>query len=91
MSKERLVLIGNGMAGVNTIEHLLKLRRINMKLRFSARSLIRTTNRILLSYVLAGDAKVEDIFINTYEWYETNNITLHAGHTLTKSIRMRKQ
>ncbi|MFC0212681.1 nitrite reductase large subunit NirB [Paenibacillus chartarius] len=83
MSKERLVLIGNGMAGINTIEHLLKLAPNKYDITVFGSEPYPNYNRILLSYVLAGDSKVEDIFINTYEWYEENQITLHAGHTVT--------
>ena len=41
-------------------------------------------NRILLSYVLSGDSKVEDIVIHPYEWYAKNNITLYTNQTVTR-------
>src|SRR5712664_103837 len=36
-------------------------------------------NRILLSGVLAGSHRSDDIFLNPLSWYEANGITLHAG------------
>ena len=36
-------------------------------------------NRILLSSVLAGSHKPDDIFINPLSWYAANGVTLHAG------------
>ena len=36
-------------------------------------------NRILLSPVLAGEKTVDDIMLNTREWYVDKGITLHAG------------
>ncbi|KIL38765.1 nitrite reductase [Gordoniibacillus kamchatkensis] len=82
-NKEKLVLIGNGMAGVGTIEHLLKLAPNKYDITIFGAEPYPNYNRILLSYVLAGDSQVEDIFLNTYEWYEQNHITLHAGHKVT--------
>jgi nitrite reductase (NADH) large subunit len=81
--REKLVLIGNGMAGVNTIEHLLKLAPTKYEITIFGSEPYPNYNRILLSYVLAGDSKVEDIFINTYEWYKSNDLKLYAGHTIS--------
>jgi nitrite reductase (NADH) large subunit len=36
-------------------------------------------NRIMLSPVLAGEKTIDEIMINDMQWYEDNNITLHAG------------
>jgi nitrite reductase (NADH) large subunit len=82
--KEKLVLIGNGMAGVNTIEHILKLAPNKFEITIFGAEPHPNYNRILLSSVLAGDAKMEDIIMNSYEWYESNGIELFTGHTVTK-------
>ncbi|MFC0215722.1 nitrite reductase large subunit NirB [Paenibacillus chartarius] len=81
--KEKLVLIGNGMAGVNMVEHLLKLAPHKYEITIFGTEPHPNYNRILLSYVLAGDSKVDDIVINSFEWYVQNGITLHAGQTIT--------
>ena len=36
-------------------------------------------NRILLSPVLAGEKSMDDIMLNTRDWYVQHGITLHAG------------
>ena len=44
-------------------------------------------NRILLSPVLAGEQTVDEIVLNTGEWYDENNITLRKGKKVTKIDR----
>ncbi len=84
MTKQKLVLIGNGMAGVNTIEHLLKLAPGKYEVTIFGSEPHPNYNRILLSYVLAGDSKVDDIVIHPFEWYPSNGITLYTGQTVTE-------
>jgi nitrite reductase (NADH) large subunit len=86
--REHLVVIGNGMAGMRTVEELLKLEngdrfRITV---FGAEPHVNY-NRIMLSSVLAGDKEVDDIVINSREWYEENNITLVTGDAVTRIDR----
>ncbi|UJF32053.1 nitrite reductase large subunit NirB [Paenibacillus hexagrammi] len=81
--KEKLVLVGNGMAGVNAVEHLLKLAPGKYEVTIFGSEPHPNYNRILLSYVLAGDSKVDDIVIHPFEWYTTNGITLHTNQTVT--------
>jgi nitrite reductase (NADH) large subunit len=47
-------------------------------------------NRILLSPVLAGEKSMEDIMLNTREWYVQHNITLHAGDPVEKIDRRKR-
>jgi nitrite reductase (NADH) large subunit len=84
MNKPKLVLIGNGMAGVNTIEHMLKLAPNKYDITIFGAEPHPNYNRILLSYVLQGDTQVEDIVLNTMEWYEKNGITLYNGQAVTR-------
>ncbi|MUG69129.1 nitrite reductase large subunit NirB [Paenibacillus validus] len=81
--KEKLVLVGNGMAGVNAVEHLLKLAPGKYDVTIFGSEPHPNYNRILLSYVLAGDSSVDDIVIHPFEWYENNGITLYTGQTVT--------
>jgi len=83
MGKQKLVLVGNGMAGVNAIEHLLKLAPDKYEITIFGAEPYPNYNRIMLSYVLAGDTKQEDIYINDYAWYEKNNIKLYTGQQVT--------
>ncbi len=75
--REHLAVIGNGMAGMRVVEELLKLEegqryRITV---FGAEPHVNY-NRIMLSSVLAGDKSVDDIVINSREWYQENGIDL---------------
>ncbi len=77
--KEKLVLVGNGMAGVRTIEELLKIAPDMYDITVFGAEPYGNYNRILLSPVLAGEKTIDDIMLNTLEWYEENNIKLHTG------------
>lgn len=84
MAKRKLVLIGNGMAGVGCIEHILKLSGEEFEITIFGAEPYPNYNRIQLSYVLAGDSDMEDIILNNWDWYKDNHITLHAGHQVTR-------
>jgi nitrite reductase (NADH) large subunit len=86
--REHLVVIGNGMAGMRTVEELLKLengRRFRITV-FGAEPHVNY-NRIMLSSVLAGDKAVDDIVINSREWYDENGITLVTGDAVARIDR----
>jgi len=85
--KEKLVLVGNGMAGVRTIEELLKIAPDMYDITVFGAEPYGNYNRILLSPVLAGEKTINDIMLNTVEWYEENNITLHTGKWITNIDR----
>lgn len=82
--KKKIVMVGNGMAGVSCIEQLLKLAPNRYEITIFGSEPHPNYNRILLSSVLAGDADMKDIVINDWSWYEDNHITLHTGHTVNK-------
>ncbi|MCA0757732.1 nitrite reductase large subunit NirB [Paenibacillus sp. N4] len=88
---KKLVLIGNGMAGVRAIEHLLKLSPDSYEITIFGAEPHPNYNRIMLSSVLAGGADMQEIVINDWNWYKENNITLHAGHKVTKIDTERKK
>ncbi|MBW7475854.1 nitrite reductase large subunit NirB [Paenibacillus oenotherae] len=88
--KKKVVLIGNGMAGVSCIEQLLKLSPNLYDITIFGSEPHPNYNRILLSSVLAGDADMNDIVINDWSWYEENHITLHTGQTVSKIDTNRK-
>jgi nitrite reductase (NADH) large subunit len=88
--KKKIVLVGNGMAGVSCIEQLLKLAPNSYEITIFGSEPHPNYNRILLSSVLAGDADMKDIVINDWSWYEENHITLHTGETVNKIDTERK-
>src|SRR5262245_43012104 len=78
--KERLVVVGNGMAGARLLEEVMaRGGRDRFEMIVFGDEPYGNYNRILLSGVLAGSHEPEDIFLNSLEWYKTNGITLHAG------------
>ncbi|WP_416148391.1 nitrite reductase large subunit NirB [Salipaludibacillus sp. HK11] len=84
MPKRKLVLIGNGMAGVRCIEEILKEDPERFEITIFGTEPHPNYNRIMLSSVLQGDTTLDDIIINSYEWYEQNNIQLYTGETVEK-------
>jgi len=89
--KEKLVLIGNGMAGMRTVDELLKLAPNKYDITVFGAEPHGNYNRIMLSPVLAGDKSLEDIIINDYQWYQDNNIKLFTGKTITKIDRYHRR
>ncbi|MCK5718902.1 MAG: nitrite reductase large subunit NirB [Thiomargarita sp.] len=89
--KEKLVCIGNGMAGIRTIEELLKLAPDQHEITVFGSEPYGNYNRILLSPVLAGEKTIEDIILNEKEWYQENNITLYTNYTVTVINRGKRE
>jgi len=90
MKKSRLVMIGNGMAGVRALEELLKIAPELYDITVFGAEPHPNYNRILLSPVLAGEQTLEEIVLNDWSWYLDNHITLHAGWTVTHVDRVRR-
>ena len=88
--KQKLVLIGNGMAGIRAIEELLKYDSDLYDITVIGSEPHPNYNRIMLSPVLAGEKEIDDIILNSYEWYEENSIELITGDTVTKINRVNK-
>ncbi|MDR5828429.1 FAD-dependent oxidoreductase [Caballeronia sp. LP006] len=89
-ARQRLVVIGNGMAGMRTVEELLKIAPELYDITVFGAEPYGNYNRILLSPVLAGEKSVDDIILNTREWYRANDITLHAGDAVVGIDRVRR-
>ena len=81
--KEQLVVIGNGMAGMRTVEELLQLAPDKFDITVFGAEPYGNYNRILLSPVLAGEKTINDIMLNDLQWYEDHHITLHKGVKVT--------
>ena len=86
----KLVMVGNGMAGVRTLEELLKLAPDLYDITVFGAEPHPNYNRILLSPVLAGEQTIDDIMLNGVDWYEKHGITLHLGKEITKIDRIRR-
>jgi nitrite reductase (NADH) large subunit len=89
-TKMKLVMIGNGMAGVRTIEELLKISPDLYDITVFGAEPHPNYNRILLSPVLAGEQTLDEIVLNDWAWYKDNGIHLHAGWTVTEVDRVKR-
>src|SRR5210317_406630 len=89
--KEKLVLIGNGMAGVRTLEELLKIAPEQYDITVFGAEPYGNYNRIMLSPVLAGEKTIDDIMLNDEQWYIDNDITLYKGKTVTEIDRVNRR
>ncbi|MEJ6009126.1 nitrite reductase large subunit NirB [Novosphingobium aquae] len=76
---ERLVVIGNGMAGCRAVEEILARDPARYSVTIFGAEPRVNYNRIMLSPVLAGEKAFEDIVINGDDWYADNGITLVSG------------
>lgn len=90
MQKLKLVMIGNGMAGVRTLEELLKLAPDLYDITVFGAEPHPNYNRILLSPVLAGEQTFEEIVLNDLNWYADNGIKLLLGRKVVKIDRKKR-
>lgn len=72
----RLVVVGNGMAGMKVVEELLEIAPKAYEITVVGAEPHPNYNRILLSPVLAGEKRVEDIILNSLEWYRDKGVKL---------------
>jgi nitrite reductase (NADH) large subunit len=87
MKKLKLVLIGNGMAGVRTLEELFKIAPDLYDVTVFGAEPHPNYNRILLSPVLAGEQTFEEIVLNDLAWYAEHNIELHLNRKVARIDR----
>ena len=87
MQKMKLVVVGNGMAGMRVVEELLKIAPDIYDITVFGDEPYPNYNRIMLSPVLANEQTINDIILNTREWYAENNITLYTSARINKIDR----
>lgn len=90
MTKQKLVMVGNGMAGVRALEELLKLAPDLHDITVFGAEPHPNYNRIMLSPVLAGEQTIEEIILNPVSWYEEHGIRLRMGRKVTRIDRARR-
>ncbi|HNY46268.1 MAG TPA: FAD-dependent oxidoreductase, partial [Casimicrobium sp.] len=91
MKQQKLAVIGNGMAGIRTVEELLKIASDKYEITVFGSEPHPNYNRILLSPVLAGEQTIKDIVLNDWDWYKDNGIKLMTGKTITEIHRTRRE
>ena len=87
--KQKLVVVGNGMAGIRTVEELLKIAPDAYEITVFGAEPYGNYNRIMLSPVLAGEKTIDEIMLNDEQWYVDNGISLHKGKTVVEIDRVK--
>lgn len=90
MTKMKLVMVGNGMAGVRTLEELIRIAPDKYEITVFGAEPHPNYNRIMLSPVLAGEQTLDEIVLNPLSWYEANGIRLHLGKKVVDVDRRRR-
>ena len=75
---KRLVVVGNGMAGMACLEQILTYAPQFAITVFGDETHVNY-NRIMLSSVLAGEKAADDIVLNSIDWYQRHGIGLRVG------------
>lgn len=92
MTKRRkLVVVGNGMAGMKVVEELIGISGQPYDITVFGAEPYPNYNRILLSPLLAGEKQFDDIVLNPVEWYRDNGVTLHLGDPTVAIDRVRRK
>ena len=86
----RLVVIGNGMAGMKVVEDLLQIAPAAYEVTVFGAEPHPNYNRILLSPVLAGEKTVKDIVLNSFEWYQEKGVKLYVDDPVVAIDRRRR-
>ncbi|WP_298497677.1 nitrite reductase large subunit NirB [uncultured Maritimibacter sp.] len=87
MSRQKLVIVGNGMAPGRMLDHLFDIDAGAYDVTiFNAEPRVNY-DRIMLSPVLSGEKSFEDIVIHDDAWYAGHAITLHRGHKVARIDR----
>lgn len=82
MKRKKLVVVGNGMAGIRCVEEILELGPELFDITIFGAEPRPNYNRILLSKVLQGEHSLQDIILNDWSWYERHGIRLLTGEAV---------
>ena len=83
----RLVVVGNGMAGMRTVEEILARAPHKFSVTVFGAEPHPNYNRIMLSPLLAKEKTFADIVINDHDWYDQNGIELITGERVVNVDR----
>lgn len=90
-NRPRLVVVGNGMAAMRTVEELLALEPDYYHITVVGKEPHGNYNRIMLSPVLAGEKSFADIMLHTPDWYAARGICLKSGVIVQAVNRARRE
>lgn len=89
--KPNLVLVGNGMAGMHTVEELLSVAPDKYNITVFGEESCGNYDRVMLSPVLANEKTVDDIILNDDHWYTQNGVQFEKGNKVVQIHRARKE
>ena len=90
MTKQKLIVIGAGMASGRALEQLFAANPDAYDVTLFNAEPRGNYDRIMLSPVLAGDKTYEEIVIHDSAWYEDNTVTCRFGEKIVSIDRAAK-
>jgi nitrite reductase (NADH) large subunit len=81
--RQKLVVIGNGMSGMHTVEELVGIAPERYNITVFGSEPYGNYNRIMLTPVLFGTKSIAEIFIHDFDWYKERDIILYCGSNKT--------
>ncbi|WP_068313669.1 nitrite reductase large subunit NirB [Polycladidibacter hongkongensis] len=91
INRQKLVIIGNGMAPGRMLEHLLDMDANAFDITIFNSEPRVNYNRLMLSPVLSGEKSYEEIITHDDVWYAQHGICLHKGEKITQIDSVTKQ
>ncbi|WP_347551239.1 nitrite reductase large subunit NirB [Pseudalkalibacillus hwajinpoensis] len=82
--KERILVIGNGMAGIRCVEEIVKLEPNAYDITVIGKERTPAYDRIQLSTVLQGNGTVDELLIKPLDWYDEQKVTLRTDEAVTE-------
>ena len=82
--KEKLVIVGAGMASGRMLEHLFEADRDRFDITLFGAEPRGNYNRIMLSPVLAGEKSFDQIVTHDAAWYDDHQVKCRFGDTVTR-------
>jgi nitrite reductase [NAD(P)H] large subunit len=90
MTKQKLVVIGAGMASGRALEHLFEAQPGDWDVTLFNAEPRGNYNRIMLSPVLSGEKSYSEIVIHDDDWYASNDVTCRFGEKVVRIDREAK-
>jgi nitrite reductase (NADH) large subunit len=81
LRRERLLVIGGGMAACRLVEELIRLAPDRYDIALVGKEPHHPYNRVLLSSFLAGEAQPGDLALRPPPWYAEHGVEVMCGHT----------
>ena len=81
--RQKLVVIGNGMSGMHTVEELVGIAPERYNNTVFGSEPYGNYNRIMLTPVLFGAKSIAEILLHDFDWYKERDIILYCGSNKT--------